>query len=404
MTWPTQQGWDEWWRGAVASEMDNLLGPETPSAVPTPRRFGPGEEVELVAGEHRQPGAIYRWVPPADGLIGSVGWGIGGRPDRRDLYLEYQEVARPDRRVVVRLDGLDACGSVSATSTLKHLAAQASFIPDRDRLLDVEVKLDWLLVRVRARVVPAPTGEQLRVSLRVVGRGLWKPVIAPLLVPVGVGLGHILTQETQEAADRLTHLDADPRGNGAPERELARIQVGAELMRARLHEVVRAVDDRPFWKGRGKNALRQAYNAMPAVGTGWPEVSPAVTYGDSGRWWDEEAWIFDQLIDRDPWRRKRHELVEEEIEAWLAQQKQMVEHIATNRAELNHTPDPAVGFAGATVAELNALLDTSWLASPWSAVRHLAKQSAADGVDDDLPPMETDEDARRFVTDILKEL
>lgn len=145
---------------------------------------GPGDLAErrglrhLVAwGGHRgagpgraRHGAVYRWIAP-EGTLGSAAWGIGGRPDYRDLYLEYQEKDNPRRRVQARVDGLDACRSISATSTLKHLAAEVSFAPERDRLLDLEVRLDWLLIRVRARVVAAESSERLRMSLQVVGRG-----------------------------------------------------------------------------------------------------------------------------------------------------------------------------------------------------------------------------------------
>ncbi|WP_154402089.1 hypothetical protein [Ornithinimicrobium cavernae] len=397
VTWPSDQGFDAWWRG-VTEPMDT--GGE--GAGPFDLKGG---HVQLDAGDHLRPGAIYRWVPPEGAVVGSAAWGIGGPHDRRDLYAEYQEVADPARRVVVRLDGLDACGSMSVTSTLRHLAAEAFFSPRRDRLLDVEITLDWLLVRLRARVVPAESGEQLRVSLRVVGRGIWKPVIAPLLVPLGLPLRHVLTHEVEEAADRLTHLDEDPRGDGAPEREMERIRVGAELIRTRLHEVVRTVDARPFWTGRGRRALREAFVALPAVGSGWPSVSPAMTFGDSGRWWDEEKWIFDILVDANPWRRKRHEMVDQQVDLWLSQQETIIAHheqaqVAQREAgRLN--PDPS----HPTAAEINEMMDLSWLATPWSTVRYLARQAAKDSpADDDLPPLETDEDARKFVTGLLKDL
>lgn len=106
--------------------------------------------------------------------------------------------------------------------------------------------------------------------------------------------------EVEEAADRLTHLDEDPRGDGAPERELGQIRGGAELIRTRLHEVVSTVDARPFWRGRGTRALQEAFVLLPEVGTGWPSVGPAMAFGDSGRWWGEEQWLFDILIDRQP--------------------------------------------------------------------------------------------------------
>jgi len=394
VTWPSDEGFDVWWRGTVAE----ALGTDGDSS----EVFGvDGEHVELVSGEHLRPGAIYRWVAP-DGVVGSAAWGIGGRPDRRDAYLEYQENDDLRRRVEVRVDGLDACASATATSTLKHLAAEVSFVPEREGLLDLEVTLDWLLVRLNARVVPAETGEQLRVSLRVVGRGLWRPVVAPLLVPLGVYLRHLLTEETQEAADRLTHLDIDPRGDGAPERELARIRAGAELIRERLHEVVRTVDARPLWTGRRASHLREAFAALPAVGIGWPPVTPAITFGESGRWWDEEQWIFDRVIEARPWRRKRHEEVDRQVDSWLRPQEEMVRYIAEKQAELLATPDPADHLVPTTAAELNEWLDLSWLATPWSTVRHLMTKGA--DADDDLPPMRTDEDARRYVTTMLKEM
>ncbi|MCK0110677.1 hypothetical protein MWU75_00760 [Ornithinimicrobium sp. F0845] len=397
VTWPSDQALDVWWPGAVA---ETLAIDEAGGGAAGIFEVD-GQHVRLVSGEHLQPGAVYRWVPP-EGAIGSAAWGIGGRPARRDVYLEYQEVDRPRRRVEVRVDGLDACGSVSATSTLEHLAAEASFVPHRDQLLDVEVRLDWLAVRLRARVTPAESGEQLRVSLRVVGRGIWRPVIAPLLVPVGPYLRHLLTEETEQVADRLTHLEEDPRGDGAPERELARIRAGAELIRGRLHEVVRAVDARPWWSGRRARHLREAFAALPAVGTGWPPVTPAITYGESGRWWDEEQWIFDRFLEAEPWRRKRHEEVDTQVDNWLRSQEAMVKHIAEQQAQLTATPDPADQVDLSTAAELNDWLDLSWLATPWSTVRHLMSKGSE--TDDDLPVLETDEDARRYVTTMFKEM
>lgn len=398
VTWPSQQGWDAWWVGAVAEELTGCEGADGRAL------FGEAEgQARLVSGEHLRPGAIYRVVLPEGVTVGRAAAGVGGRPDRRDLYLEYQEAANPRRRVEVRVDGLDACGSLSATSTLKHLAADVSFRPERDRLLDVEVRLDWLLVRVRALVVPAEQGEQLRVSLRIVGRGVWRPVIAPLLVPLGVALRHLLHGETTEVADRLTHLDEDPHGNGAPERELARIRSGAELIRERLHEVVRSVDARPVWRGRGVRALRGAFDALPALGDRWPSVTPAITFGNSGRWWDEEAWIFGLVLERQPWRRTRHREVDRQVDDWLGHQERMLEHIATARRVLQEAEAPRGDLLGATAEEVNEMLDLSWLATPWSTVRFLARQAREESVDPDLPALESDEDARRFVTDLLSD-
>ncbi|WP_256841994.1 hypothetical protein [Ornithinimicrobium cryptoxanthini] len=397
VTWPSDQGFDAWWRAMVVEE---LAG----SGDQVGLFDRDGEQVRLISGEHLQPGAVYRWVPPEGFSLGGAAYGIGGPPDARELFLEYQEGADAGRRVTVVVDSLDDCRSLTATSSLKHLMAQASFRPERDRLLDVEVKLDWLLVRVRGRVVPAAVGEQLRVSLRVVGRGLWKPVIAPLLVPVGIALSHLLAEETEEAADRLTHLDDDPRGDGAPERELERIRAGAELIRARLHEVVSTVDARSWWTGRRAAHLRAAFDALPAVGPDWPPVTPAVAFGGTGRWWDEEQWIFDRFLEASPWRRKRADEVDRQVDGWLRQQEQMVTHRTLAQAELAAAEDPLGDLTGRTGAELNAMLDLSWLATPWSTVRFLVRQASRDGMDDDLPDLATDADARRFVTDLLKDV
>jgi len=80
----------------------------------------------------------------------------------------------------------------------------------------------------------------------------------------------------------------------------------------------------------------------------------------------------------------------------------MVRYIAEKQAELLATPDPADHLVPTTAAELNEWLDLSWLATPWSTVRHLMTKGA--DADDDLPPMRTDEDARRYVTTMLKEM
>ena len=395
MTWPSQQGWDAWWSHVVPDELGQSLDADA-----TAQAVEDSDDLELVAGEHLQPGAVYRWKPPEGFTRGRAAGGIGGGPGRREVYAEYQEVVRPRRRVEFSLDSLETCRSISGLSTLKHLAAEGSFRPERDQLLDVEITLDWLLARVRARVVPAETGEQLLVSLRVVGRGLWQPVIAPLLVPLGIPLRHLLNSETEEVADRLTHLDEDPRGDGAPERELERITAGAELIRGRLHEVVRTVDARPWWRGRGTRALTETFETLPAVGTQWPSVTPAMTFGDSGRWWDEEKWIFDLVISFNPWRRKRHAVVDGQVDTWLSQQKRMIEHREAAQAQHRAAEVPARDVAVSTAAELEEMLDLSWLTSPWSTVRYLVRKDP----DPDLPPMETDEDARRFVTEMMRDL
>ncbi|QDO87552.1 hypothetical protein FNH13_03700 [Ornithinimicrobium ciconiae] len=401
MTWPSGQGWQAWWTHVMTDEVG--LGQTLEEAEDARHGFADSDDLTLVSGQHLRPGAIYHWIPPEGFARGRAGGGIGGRTGRRDVFAEYHESADPQRRVELHLDSLESCRSLSATSTLKHLAVTAGFRPERDQLLDVEITLDWLLLRLRARVVPAEAGEQLRVSLRVVGRGLWKPVVAPLLVPLSIPLRHLLTSETEQVADRLSHLDEDPRGDGAPERELERIRVGAELIRTRLHEVVSAVDARPWWTGRGTRALAEAFDALPAVGAAWPPVTPAVTFGDSGRWWDEEKWIFDLLVSSDPWRRRRHEMVDQQVDLWLSQQQTMIEHREQMAAK--HAADEVpTGDVAATAAELEEMLDLSWLASPWSMIRFLARKATEESPDPDLPPLETDEDARTFVTSMLKDL
>lgn len=413
VTWPSQQGWDAWWAhqmqtefgmGGVGVADSTGVGELDDAAMAQALEANP--EIALVAGQHLRPGAIYQWVAPEGFTRARLAGGIGGHPERRSIYAEYQEVANPKRRVEFTLDSLESFHEMSGLSTLKHLGGAFSFRPERDQLLDVEVKLDWLLVRLRARVDPAESGEQLRVRLQIVGRGLWKPVVASLLVPLGIPLRNMLTDEVEGVADRLTHLEEDPRGDGAPEREMERIEVGAELIRSRLHEVVSTVDARPFWRGRGKRALQEAFDALPALGPQWPPVSPAMTFGDSGRWWDEEKWIFDMVLDRDPWRRKRHAMVDEQVDFWLAQQRTLIDH--REQAQAKHRADQGMRESlqahRATAAELEEMLDLSWLSSPWSAFRFMAKKANEDEPDPDLPPLETDEDARKFVTKLIKDL
>lgn len=208
------------------------------------------------------------------------------------------------------------------------------------------------MVRIRARVLTAETGERLRVSLQVVGRGVWKPVITPLLMPLGLPL--------REHGRRPAVLE-----------------------------------------GRGTRALQEAFARLPEVGTGWPSVGPAMAFDDSGRWWGEEQWLFDILIDRDPRRRIRHELVDQQVDLWLHHQELMISH--------REQAQPAHREAGNLITDLSALIAAevnepgglSWLASPWSTVRHLVQR--AGGQNEDQPPIKTDADARRFVTDVLQD-
>lgn len=93
-------------------------------------------------------------------------------------------------------------------------------------------------------------------------------------------------------------------------------------------------------------------------------------------------------------------MVDEQVDTWLSQQKRMIEHREAAQAQHRAAEVPAGDVAVSTAAELEEMLDLSWLASPWSTVRYLVRQDP----DPDLPSMQTDEDARRFVTTMLKEM
>ncbi|GAA1161270.1 hypothetical protein [Ornithinicoccus hortensis] len=388
--WPIGQGWDAWWRLQVGEPGGGAdLGVLLPEAT--------GHDLRLVHGVDGRPGARYEVVAP--GLtVGAAAVRIGGTDGARTAHLAYRETTGR-RRFLVDCDGLEAFRSFAVHSTLRHLGLEVALRREPERLLDAAIELDWLSVRVRAQVVRRATGESLRVRLRVVGRGAWRPVLAPLLTMAAPLIRHGLAAAVAGTADRLEHLDEDPAGTGAPARELRQRALGAEIFRRRFHEVVDTVDRRPWWR-RGRRALLTAYEDLPAVSPHWPDGAGLLTFGS---WWDEEDWLFQGFVQRGVRRRDRHAEVDRQVDAWLRQQEVVLQEGARARAAAE-AQDP--GHLELT----DELVDLSWLASPWSTVRKMVQLErsrtapAGAGQDQsDVPSVDTDEEARRFVTDFLRE-
>lgn len=389
--WPTDQGWDAWWRQEIG-DLEDEVGPGR--LVPE----SGGHELRLVHGVDLQPGAEYEVVAP--GLtIGAVAVSIGGTDGARTARVEYRESAGRRRRFVMGCDGLEGFRSVVAHSNLRHLGLDVGLRRQQEGLFDAVIELDWLSVRLRAEVVRRATGESLLVRMRIVGSGRWRPVLAPLLAMAAPLIRRGLGGAVAGVADRLQHLDEDPAGTGAPTRELRQRGLGAEIFRRRFHEVVDTVDDRP-WLRRGRRALLTAYEDLPAVSPHWPPGAGQLTFGT---WWGEEEWLFQGFVQRRVRRRDRHAEVDRQVDDWLRQQERMLEQGALARAEVEAQGDRPFVLT-------DELMDLSWLSSPWSTVRRLVEmeRSAETGAgagagDAGVPPVGTDDEARRFVTDLLRE-
>lgn len=383
--WPTDQGWDAWWRhelGDPAQRAELVEGVADLDGLP----------LRLTQGEHLRPGAGYEMVAP-ELTIGAARVDVGGTDGARSVRAEYREFGWRRRGVVMDLEGLDVFDSVTVRSNLRHLGCGARLRRQRDGLLDAELELDWLTVRVQADVLRRATGESLVVRLRIVGAGVWRPVLAPLLAMAAPLIRRGLLDLVAGAAERLQHLDEDPAGTGSTSRELRQRALGAEIFRRRFHEVVDTVDARP-WFRRGSGALLTAYQELPAVSPHWPRGAGNLVFGT---WWDEEDWLFQGFLAQRVRRRHRHAEVDRQVGAWLARQQVLLEAGAKARAEAEARDDIPLLLT-------DEVMDLSWLSSPWSTVRQMIeRERAAPGSERDIPAVQTDEEAQRFVTQMLRE-
>lgn len=380
VVWPSDEAWLAWLRHELAGFEDDETWEQ---------------DLRLSAGEHLQPGAIYEVLAP--GLtVGAAAGGIGGMPGDRTLFAEYREFGHRRRAVTIEAHGLDAPRWLRVESTLAHLGVRCETATDRDRLLDLQVRLDWLLVRVRARVVRRGAGETLVVTVRLVGQGVWRPALAPLLTLAAPLIATGVRQGVAAAADRLSHLEEDPSGAGRGRRELEQRRAGAEIFRRRFHEVVDTVDARPWWRRRGATALREAYADLPAVAPHWPRGAGDLLHGT---WWAEEQQLFEFFLATTRRRRDRHRQVDERVDRWIENQERAVESVerAQREAELGD---------GSIQPELtDEWVDLSWLSSPWSTVRRLMTmdQEAAGDAHPDDPDLATDAGVQRMLREALRE-
>lgn len=355
VTWPGERAWTAWWRHELRDLHESTVGADGLVELDPPSA---NLQVELTQGQHLRPGALYEARMPHV-TVGVAAGGVAGHAGRRQLHGQYRDL-RDDARVVVDVDSLDSFASIRSTSTLEHLRWTLSLVASPEELLDVDLQLDWLRLRISARVERGGAGEQLVVDVTVNGSGVWRPVLAPLLSMVSRPLAREVERSVAEAAESLTDLHLAPGETGqtrARRREERDVQVAAALMRSRAQAVAEQVERRPWWRGRGESRWLAALADLPQPT--WPdrgshgdwslaETSILRTYLRTHRRSHPPTWVGDEL------ERQRH--------ATWAHVDQL---IATREAE-QAAADP--------VPQLDdALLDLGWLAGPWSTARHLMK-------------------------------
>lgn len=407
--WPDEEALRLAWQQV---DLDREL-PLNDEAVLQPREAGL-PRVVLQAGEHLRPGAAYRVEDP--GLtVGELTGALGGTATDRTLHAAYRDLRHRDARVVLDWHGLDVQRALTSTSTLPYLRWDLDVRHDPDRFLDVTVKLNWLRVRVRARMVAAQDGQELEMTAQVRGTGVWRPTLAPLLLALAPWVPQGMQELVQESADDLTGLALDPTGD--PDERRRRLSRERAAARRAVEEV----------------ALGQA---MPEVGRQLREVQDAYA---ALPWWrrafrDREAWrgCYDQVSQGEPpaesWMEPRpgldtvamvrtlfglREDAADRLQATprgerpAAVDRVLLEVVGAHlkaqdpaqwRASDPHAITFARGRAGTPQAPpepeletLDSMLDLAWLATPWSALRK------AMGLD-------SDQEARAGLADLIQEL
>lgn len=267
-TWPDRTSVHQWWQHSL--RLDKVVvGPDG-----TVQGLDSAPVVRLLAGQHLAPGARYRVDDP--GLtVGEASISVDGQASVRTVHAAYRDLRSSDDTVALDLIGLDTPRSVVSSSTLRYLRWKFELHYRRDQLLSLSVDLDWLRVRVRARVLESADGDQLELRVSVRGAGLWRPTLAPLLAAVSLFAHNGVREMADDIAQALTDVAEDPTGDPvarerrrARERALQRVaQQEAALGEAmqvfsdQLHQVEDLVDARPWWR-RGRRGWRACFDEV----------------------------------------------------------------------------------------------------------------------------------------------
>jgi hypothetical protein len=355
--WPPDATWQRVWQAglhdllATTVDATGLVGPTDPADTSRP-------DVHLVSGTHLQPGADYRLAPQlTTGVL--RGW-VG--PERA-AGLEWVPVDEPGR-AHLEVHGLDRLSGVRVESALEHLSGHVRFQVDPGQLLDLEVEVPWLRVEVSARV----DGGLLRVDLRVRGLGVWWPTLAPLFAVASSKVQQGLDETVREVGEGLTHLptaDTSPRSWLLPPRPSAEeraararreIDAGMGEIARRQHAADENVRLLPWWR-RTSQRWRQALAELPSAA--WPGGDALVAKD----WPAVESVVTDSVLGHPRWRRGAS--IDTEVTRVGAAQLALWQDI--DRAVSDSLDAAAVPGPWLT----DAATDLSWLATPWSTVRHL---------------------------------
>ncbi len=354
--WPPDEVWQRAWRAAV----EPLLA-TTVDAAGLVRATDPEDraqpDVRLVSGTHLQPGADYR---VAEHLTTGVAraW-VGAERACGAEWAPYDEPGRAHLEV----QDLDRLSGIRGESTLEHLSGRLRLDLDPGHLLDAEVAVPWLRVQLTARV----TEGRLVVELDVRGLGLWWPTLAPLFAAASTRIQQGLDDAVREVADGLTRLPAEDLSPGGwraseqtrtAERRAAavrEIEAGMAEIARRQHAADEAVQLEPWWR-RTRDRWRHALDALPSAS--WPTGDGLV----SGDWPAMEQGVTTFVLQHARWRRGAS--IDAEVARVLRAQLAL-------REDIDRAVEQAVG-AGRRSGPwpTDADTDLSWLASPWSAVRH----------------------------------
>lgn len=362
---PPADAWQRAWRPALQPLLGTTVGPGG-----LVRAQDPDEptlsDVRLVAGTHLQPGAEYRLAEHV--TTGVLRAWVGAE---RSAGTEWAPNDEPGR-AHLEVRGLDLLSGIRAASTLRHLSGSLSFDPGADRLLDLEVEVPWLRVRLTASV----TGTRLVVELEVRGLGLWWPTLAPLFAATSSRVQRELDDTVRQLADGLTGLpteDVSPASWRAREATRAaersataarEIEAGMAEVARRQHAAHEAVRLEPWWRRTG-GRWQQALDELPAPS--WPTGDGLV----SGDWAALERGVTSAVLGHVRWRRGA--AVDTEVARFLAAQLAL-------RTEIDRVVEDAVGAvrrdSGPWLTDDDT--DLSWLASPWSTVRHFTGAATDD--------------------------
>lgn len=386
MTWPTDAAWQQWWShaiGDVEAELDLVEG----------RLVAAGDDTGMSheTGPHLQPGAAYRAETP-ELTVGTIQMTVGGRSRHRTVLVEYQEVADAKRAATLHLDGPDRLTSVEIASTLRHLSGVGWFRPGEAHAAHLTVDLDWLRVRLDARIDRGPRGQFLVAELRLRGRGVWRPVLAPFLSAGRLAVSRGFERELTKVAETLTRIAADPtvtleqveseRREADLQERLDLIERRAAVLRDRFETAHHEVSARRWWS-RGSKRWKSAYQRLGPLSAvssaGEPPLFPPVSFLGAG---DSEMWELTEELALDHIVRDRHRRARERFESSLASFVDSQREAAARLARGDQISSVGVGDLGpdddirvddpelemSLSALTDEMMDWSFLATPWTTL------------------------------------